>query len=157
MQPNPLPCTAPLFQETSSLTSPFPLFAGISRRQVRCWLIACPSASFQFRLLTFIGAKIGFRDSALAFERDSRVERLDEYFKSHIGPGKLVYLVQRGLLYEELAAQIDRVRSSACVLSMILQLTGLCRMLGRHTKAGENIRVFTNHTSIPRRRRRGLR
>lgn len=50
----------------------------------------------------------GFRDSAYSFQRDSKADRLDEPYRSHVKPGTLVYLIQRGLQYEELAAQVDR-------------------------------------------------
>lgn len=51
----------------------------------------------------------GFRDSAYSFQRDSKADRLDVTYRSHIKPGLLIYLIQRGLQYEELAVQVDRV------------------------------------------------
>ncbi|KAI5855919.1 hypothetical protein BZA05DRAFT_221087 [Tricharina praecox] len=50
----------------------------------------------------------GFRDSAFAFQRDSKVERLDPTYRTHVKVGLLIYLIQRGLQYEEVAAQVDR-------------------------------------------------
>ena len=51
----------------------------------------------------------GFRDSASSFQHDSKAERLDVTYRSHVKSGLLIYLIQRGLQYEELAAQVDRV------------------------------------------------
>ena len=73
----------------------------------------------------FLTHSPGFRDSAYVFERDSKADRLNELFKTQVQPGHLIYLIQRGLQYEELRSLVERVCGSCLVHSTFTKLTTL--------------------------------
>lgn len=80
---------------------------------------------------------LGFGDSARALERESKADRLDEHYKAQVRPGQLIYLIQRGLQYEELRTSLEKVlqRRRFCRVVVLLVRRRLTKDIGWYRAA----------------------